>query len=1145
MVAGKKKNITKNFTVETLGLFIQDNYPTATPNLNQVLTAGSTSLLSAEIQSLGLFDNGEGGYGLLTLSSNAFEATEASGNTIFNIDNASFKMFKTSGGPYANIFFTGVANRNYQLPDASGTIALTSDIPTKTSDLINDGEDGINPFITAADIPVGTQDLDSVLTIGNTSLLDANIGSLGVWDPSNLGYLKITGGDNSFIFKRSDLATILTVEDGLIALQAGSIVGSISTAALTLSRTYGLPDASGTIALTSDIPSLAGYVPYTGATQAVNLGAYNLTVNNISVGIGSGAVATNTAVGNNSLSSNTTGGGNSTLGASALRINSSGSANTAIGNSSLYSNTIGSANTAVGDSSLFSTTGFYNSALGTTSLAGNTTGSNNSAFGYEAGRYIADKTTSATILNNSVMLGWRTSPLANNQTNQIVIGYDAIGAGSNTVTLGNTSITTTRLRGDVQGGSFVKDGGTSLQYLMADGSVSTGPSLTGYVPTSRTLTINGTTYDLTADRTWSVGTVTDVTATSPITSSGGTTPVISTSMATNKLIGRSTAGTGVMEEITVGAGLTLSAGTLSATSTGGSIPHATASGTDTYTATISGITSYTDGEAFLIRFPNGNTTGCTLNINALGAIPLYRNNDGPLIGGDIWDGGEMLCTYNSTLSVFQCIGTSPNSLFAYITNADSVAITKGQPVYAFGGTGDRLTVKRAFNTSDATSAQTIGVVVTSSIATNQKGIIIVQGLLDGLNILPTATWSDGDSVYLGSTAGSITNVKQYAPNNLVYLGTVTTASNGSAGRWYVRIQNGYELDELHNVQAQSPTLKDTLWYDNTVSPAQWKTASISTILGYTPVTDARTISTTTPLQGGGDLTANRTLSILQSSAIQDGYLSSANWTTFNSKQDAITGAATTITTLDLTASRVLVSDASGKVAANAVTTTTLSYLDATSSIQTQLNAKQGTLTLTTTGTSGPATLIANTLNIPQYSGGGGSVFGVHAFIKPSSGRSVAANVVSNAFGTIGGTANRLHVYPFIPVQSITSASLYINVTALAAGSNAQIVIYSSLSDFPNTLIYSSANLDCSTTGVKTATTTQTFTAGTTYWIGLHSSSNPTYTGINNNSLIPAFNNGGTTVSSVYATTTFGTPPTTFPSSNIFQNTAVPLVGITI
>jgi hypothetical protein len=61
------------------------------------------------------------------------------------------------------------------------------------------------------------------------------------------------------------------------------------------------------------------------------------------------------------------------------------------------------------------------------------------------------------------------------------------------------------------------------------------------------------------------GTVTGVTATSPITSSGGTAPVISTSMATNRLIGRTTVGVGVMEEITVGTGLSLSGGTLSAT----------------------------------------------------------------------------------------------------------------------------------------------------------------------------------------------------------------------------------------------------------------------------------------------------------------------------------------------------------------------------------------------------------------------------------------------------------------------------------------------------------------------------------------------------------------------------------------------------
>jgi len=246
----------------------------------------------------------------------------------------------------------------------------------------------------------------------------------------------------------------------------------------------------------------------------------------------------------------------------------------------------------------------------------------------------------------------------------------------------------------------------------------------------------------------------------------------------------------------------------------GGITKATAAGTDTYTTTITGVASYADGDTYLIRFTNGNTTSATLNINTLGAKTLYRNNDGAIIGGDIWNGAEMLCVFNSTLDGFQCIGTSPNSLFAYVTNADSVTITKGQVVYAFGGTGDRMTVKLANNQNDLTSARTVGVVFSASIAANQKGIIILQGLIDGLSILGSP-FVDGDSVYLGATNGAITRTKPFAPNHLVYVGTVTTASAGSSGRMYVRIQNGYEIEELHNVSAQTPANKDGLFYNST------------------------------------------------------------------------------------------------------------------------------------------------------------------------------------------------------------------------------------------------------------------------------------------------------------------------------------------
>jgi hypothetical protein len=84
--------------------------------------------------------------------------------------------------------------------------------------------------------------------------------------------------------------------------------------------------------------------------------------------------------------------------------------------------------------------------------------------------------------------------------------------------------------------------------------------------------------------------------------------------------------------------------------------------------------------------------------------------------------------------------------------------------------------------------------------------------LDGLNL--GGTWADGDPVYLGASAGAITKTKPYAPDHLVYLGVVERANAGN-GIMYVRVQNGYELQELHNVSAQTPVDGDTLIYNST------------------------------------------------------------------------------------------------------------------------------------------------------------------------------------------------------------------------------------------------------------------------------------------------------------------------------------------
>jgi len=122
--------------------------------------------------------------------------------------------------------------------------------------------------------------------------------------------------------------------------------------------------------------------------------------------------------------------------------------------------------------------------------------------------------------------------------------------------------------GQTEGEIFIGDIlGNSTIYKRTEITAGTNslsfPNATG----TFALSVNGNTADSFGAITIPVGTgtVTAVTATSPITSSGGTAPDISTSMATNKLIGRSSAGVGVMEEITVGTGLSLSGGTLNAT----------------------------------------------------------------------------------------------------------------------------------------------------------------------------------------------------------------------------------------------------------------------------------------------------------------------------------------------------------------------------------------------------------------------------------------------------------------------------------------------------------------------------------------------------------------------------------------------------
>jgi hypothetical protein len=168
---------------------------------------------------------------------------------------------------------------------------------------------------------------------------------------------------------------------------------------------------------------------------------------------------------------------------------------------------------------------------------------------------------------------------------------------------------------------------------------------------------------------------------------------------------------------------------------------------------------------------------------------------------------------DGSLATFPSVASEAKTLITEVYNESGSTMTKGTVVLLSVAHGNLPTIVRALATGDALSAQTYGV-VQNDITNNNNGFVVVIGLLENL---ATNAYVDGQILYLSSTtAGQWTSVKQYAPAHLVYVGMVVRA-HPTQGVVAVRIQNGYEMDELHNVSAQSPSNGDILQYVTSTS----------------------------------------------------------------------------------------------------------------------------------------------------------------------------------------------------------------------------------------------------------------------------------------------------------------------------------------
>ena len=550
---------------------------------------------------------------------------------------------------------------------------------------------------------------------------------------------------------------------------------------------------------------------------------------------------------------------------------------------------------------------------------------------------------------------------------------------------------------------------------------------TSYTPTTRTLTINGVAHDLSADRTWSVGTVTSVDMSvptgfaisgNPVTSSGTLALSFASgySLPTNASQSNwDAAYTGRIASLTT----TGTSGAATLSSNVLNIPQyqaqgnyitaltgeATASGPGSASVTLSN--SAVTGKVLTGLTVTGGTIASTDSI--LQAFGKVQNQINGLIGGLKYQGTWNASTNTPTITS----GSGTDGHFYIVsvagsTNIDGVSdwqigdwIVFHSPVWQKVDNTDSVTSVNGFTGAvtlttsnisegtnlyytDARARQAISLTTTGSSGaatySNVTGVLnIPQYTLSGLGGVPTSrtitingvaqdlsadrTWSVGTVTSIATTGpitgGTITStgtigITQSTTSTDGYLSSTdwntfnnkqnaitltTTGSSGSATLVGATLNiPNYTLSGLGGV----PTTRQLTINGITLDLSADRTWSVGTVTSITfsgPLT-------------GGTITGSGTVGILQASGSQNGYLSSTDWTTFNSKEPAIAAGTT---------AQYWRGDKSWQ------TLNTTAVPEGTNLYYTDARARAA-ITLTTTGTSGAATYNSGTgvLNIPQY-----------------------------------------------------------------------------------------------------------------------------------------------------------------------------------
>ena len=226
------------------------------------------------------------------------------------------------------------------------------------------------------------------------------------------------------------------------------------------------------------------------------------------------------------------------------------------------------------------------------------------------------------------------------------------------------------------------------------------------------------------------------------------------------------------------------------------------------------------------------TTSLDYRVRQLETVPTYTNEMAQDAAGALFAHANhvnLTAVYDDTGNqvILTGVGGTANKISQEVVNNTGATIYKGQAVYAGGAVGSsgQLRVVLSSNTAESTSSKTFGI-MEDTVINGAIGTVVTEGLLEGLD---TSTAQPGDPVWLGATPGQLIfglANKPSAPNHLVFLGIVTRAQQNT-GSIFVKVQNGFELDELHDVVISNKQNNQVIRYNSTTG--QWSNQTIDNL----------------------------------------------------------------------------------------------------------------------------------------------------------------------------------------------------------------------------------------------------------------------------------------------------------------------------